>query len=365
MSWIGLTDLTKGLFNPAGLGAKPQHTNVQVAAPNEILPTGTLVVETLFRPETDGSQAVLHYERSKDWHRHLSVELRKSGEMQVRMVQGQSRFIARLKFPVPEHDAAIRLYFSWNAPERWGRLAVKLVDTGEFFVIMVGNPLPMPILDALTIMRNGHSTRISAEAAFVAVSDKVEPVGLSAGICKGSRIETPSGSVRVENLRLGDRVMTATSGIQPVRWITRRTVPALGRFRPIRIRAPFFGLSEDMLVAPDHRILVEGSETEYLLGEQDALLPAQRLMGSRAAVSEARLKTVTYYHVLLDRHDCLLHDSLWSESLYVGQIATDPVRLDATALAEMPRSAIPTHRSFARHRLSDHEARSLASVLHR
>lgn len=365
MSWIGLTDLTKGLFNPAGLGAKSAPTNDSVTAPFAILPAGTLVIETTYRAEPETPQSVLQYDRKKDWYRHLSVELTAAGEMQVRMVQGQSRFVARLKFPVPEHDTPVRLYFSWNAPERTGRLAFKFIETGQFFVVKVGNPLPMPVLDALTIMRNGHSTQIGPETAFVAVSDAVEPVGLQAGVCVGTLIETPSGPTKIERLRLGDRVLTATAGVQPVRWITKRTVPALGRFRPIRLRAPFFGLHEDMLMAPDHRILVEGSETEYLLGEEDALLPAQRLVGSHAAISEARLKTVTYYHVLLDHHDCLLHGGLWSESLYVGQIAMDRERLAATALSDMPVSAIPTHRGFARHRLTDTEARSLASVLHR
>ncbi|MEC7763175.1 MAG: Hint domain-containing protein [Pseudomonadota bacterium] len=365
MSWIGLTDLTKGLFNPAGLGAKSSSTNEGVTAPFAILPTGTMVIETLYRAEPDQPQTVLRYDRKKDWYRHLSVDLTAAGEMQVHMVQGQSRFVARLAFPAPERDTLIRLYFSWNGPERAGRLALKMIETGQFHVVNVGNPLPMPMLDALTIMRNGHSTRIGPETAFVAVSDTVEPVGLSAGFCQGTAVETPSGPIKIENLRLGDKVLTATSGVQPVRWITKRTVPALGQFRPIRIRAPFFGLSEDMLMAPDHRILVEGSETEYLLGETDALLQAQRLVGSHAALSEARLKTVTYYHVLLDHHDCLLHGGLRSESLYVGQIAMDRDRLAATALAEMPVSAIPKHRGFARHRLTDTEARSLASVLHR
>ncbi|MAM63539.1 Hint domain-containing protein [Maritimibacter sp. UBA3975] len=365
MSWIGLTDLHRGLFNPAGLGAATNQTSRQSEAVNAILPVGTLVIETEYRAEPGEVQTILDYSRFKDWHRALTVTLSARGEMRVAVTQGDARFVARLAFPVPEYDAPVRLYFSWDGPNRRGRLAIKLIHTGEFFVVPVSDPLPMPMLDALTIMRNGHATQIASQTAFVAVSDEVEPVGLAAGICGSTPVETPSGAVPVERLRLGDRVLTATGGSQPVRWITRRTVPALGHFRPVRLRAPFFGLSEDLLMAPDHRMRVEGAEAEYILGEDDVLLPAKRLVGSHAAAVEARLKTVTYYHVLLDTHDCLLHDTVWAESLYVGQIGADRMRLNATALAEMPASAVPTHRGFARHQLSDVEARSLAHVLHR
>jgi hypothetical protein len=365
MSWIGLTDLHRSLFNPAGLGAPLDKTEQHATAANEILPVGTLVIETECKAADGGDRTILDYSRHKDWPRELKVTLSAQGEFRVTVTQGEARFEARLSFPVPDYDTPVMLYFSWDGPNRWGRLAIKFVNTGEFHVVAVSDPLPMPMLDVLTIMRNGHSTRIAPRTSFVAVSDEVEPVGLGAGICAGAPIETPSGQVMVDRLRLGDRVLTASGGVQPVRWITRRTVPALGHLCPVRLRAPFFGLSNDLLLAPDHRVRVEGADAEYILGDGDVLLPAQRLVGSRAAKVEARLKSVTYYHVLLDKHDCLLHDTLWAESLYVGQIAADRTRLKATALSEMPASAVPTHRGFARYRLSDVEARSLAQVLHR
>lgn len=362
MSWIGLTDHERGLFNPAGLGAGRAAAE---AAAKDILTEGTLLVEAQFTASPGGDQTVLHYRRNKDWLRELRIGLAADGRMRLTFRQGKAVFRATLDFTPPERDARIRLYYSWNGPERWARLAVKIVETGAFFVTSVPAPLPMPMLDALTVMRNGRATQLSPDCVYAAISDEIEPVGLSAGLTAGTPVETPSGAVPVERLRLGDHVVTATSGAQPIRWITRRTVPALGAFRPLRLRAPFFGLSEDLLIAPDHRIRVDSEDAEYMLGADEVLLEARRLVGSHAVGEETRVKTVTYYHVLLDRHECLLHDTLWSESLYVGQIAADPARLRATALAEMGASAVPTHRGFARHRLSELEARSLAAVLHR
>lgn len=362
MSWIGSTDKHRSFFNLNGLGApKP----VVPHGPHDILSTGTLVVETLFEAGPEADQAVLRYDRFKEWRRHLEISLTSDGSMVVRLEQGPGCFEAKLAFPVPEQDATIRLYYSWNGPERWSRLAVKMVETGAFYVAYMDDPLPMPVLDALTMMRNGKATKISPATAFVAVSDEVESVGLQAGVVAGTLVETPSGAVPVERLRLGDHVLTAEAGAQPVRWITRRKVPALGAFRPVRLRAPYMGLTKDLLLAPDHRIRVGGEEAEYMLGRDDILLAAGRLVGSHAAIAETKAKTVTYYHVLLDHHECLLHDGVWAESLFVGQIAADPKRLRATALAEMPTTAVPRHRRMSQPILSEAEARSLAAVLHR
>lgn len=365
MSWIGLTDLKRAHFNPAGIGAPKDKVNVAAELPNAILPEGTLVVETRILAFDEAPQEVLRFARHREWKRELSLTLHASGRFEVEAHQGRSVFRAAMTFPAPVTDTAVRVYYSWNGPGRWARLAVKFIATGEFHVAYFDDPLAMPLLDAMTIMRNGNKSRPSSETVFMAVSDQVEPIGLAAGVCEGTPVETPSGSVPIERLRLGDHVVTATSGPQPVRWITRRTVPALGAFRPIRLRAPFFGLSGDVVMAQDHRIRVGGAEAEYMVGDDDVLLETWRLVGSNAAWPEEKLKLVTYYHVLLDQHECLLHDTVWSESLYIGQIAMDRRRLSATALADMPVTALPTHRAFARYRLSDHEARSLAMVLHR
>lgn len=365
MSWIGLTDRRRGLFNPAGLGAGREELDETILVAQAILPKGTIAIETRFMAEPGSPQTLLRYQRSKDWMRELGLVLRASGALQFLLRQGGAVSQAELKFPAPAHGSEMRIHYSWNGPERWGRLAVQMLETGEIHVAELADPIPLPMLDALTMMRKGQATRIDRDAAYVAISDEVEPLGLDAGVCDGTPVETPSGAVRVEDLRVGDRVVTATSGARPIRWITKRTVPALGAWRPVRIRAPFFGLGEDLLVAPDHRLRVEDAEAEYLTGQEEVLLPADRLIGSHAALSESRIKTVTYYHVLLDRHDLLLHGSVWSESLFVGQIAMDARRLAATALGEMPFGSVPRHTAFARHRLSDTEARSLASVLHR
>ena len=100
-----------------------------------------------------------------------------------------------------------------------------------------------------------------------------------------------------------------------------------------------------------------------MLGEDEVLLEAAHLASAKGARRAPGARLITYHQVLLDMHDCLLHDGLWSESLFVGAIARTPEIARSTVLAEMPSSAMPQHRRFACRRLSDFEARSLAAEI--
>ena len=104
-------------------------------------------------------------------------------------------------------------------------------------------------------------------------------------------------------------------------------------------------------------------EAAYMLGEDEVLIPSALLINGKHAMRVRKPLLMTYYQVLLDVHDCLLHDGLWTESLFVGTIRRRPDVAQSTVLAEMPASAIPEHRSIARPRLSDFEARNLAAAL--
>lgn len=53
----------------------------------------------------------------------------------------------------------------------------------------------------------------------------------------GTLILTPDGERRIDELEVGDLVMTHDGGPQPIRWIGTRTIPAAGQFAPIRIAA--------------------------------------------------------------------------------------------------------------------------------
>ncbi len=133
---------------------------------------------------------------------------------------------------------------------------------------------------------------------------------------RGTAMRTKHGAVPVENLAIGDQVWTEAHGYQPIRWIYRREVAAIGAFAPIRIRAGAHGADRDILVSPAHRMLVQGPEIELLFGTPKALVAAKDLVNDSTVVREAGLKTVEYFHILFDRHEVLEAHGTLSESFF-------------------------------------------------
>ncbi|MEM8871675.1 MAG: Hint domain-containing protein, partial [Pseudomonadota bacterium] len=77
-------------------------------------------------------------------------------------------------------------------------------------------------------------------------------------LTRGTLIDTTRGAVAVEELEAGDMVITRDAGPQPVRWVGSRTVDGAGRYAPVRIAAGALGNARDLLVSPNHRMVVEG-----------------------------------------------------------------------------------------------------------
>ncbi len=364
MSWIALSDLASPAFNIRGIGVPrnaPQTRGPMIR--HEILPRGTFLIEFRAEAAPGKPQTVLEYRREAEWLRELRLTLDAAGHISLDIRQGGTRSRGAIAIAPPAPDSRLRLSYAWHAPQRAARLTVEVIGEGRIFQADAWDPVPIPAGDIKAITRNGRATQISKTVEYFAFSDAIEPIGFGNGILAGTPVETTLGPVPVEKLRLGDMVVTATAGPQPVRWIGRRKVPALGGLRPVRLRAPYFGLSEDIRLAPAHRVRLGREEAEYLLGEAEVLFPAGRLVNGRRALAETHPRLVTYHQILLDVHDCLLHDGLWAESLFVGTIARRPDLVRSTVLAEMPISAVPVHRPFSRTRLTEVETRTLVAAL--
>ncbi len=143
---------------------------------------------------------------------------------------------------------------------------------------------------------------------------------------EGMRIATPTGARPVEALREGDLVLTRDHGPQPVRWIGRRKIsreelaacPALA---PIRIRAGALGPGcpeRDLRVSPNHRMLIEDWRVDYLFGHPAVLVQAKDLVDGDGVVQDPPTEEITYYHLLLDRHEVLIAEGAPTESFYPG-----------------------------------------------
>jgi len=146
----------------------------------------------------------------------------------------------------------------------------------------------------------------------------------------GSQIKTPGGLRNVEDLRPGDRVLDIDGQAVKVMWTGKKTVNLAGpmsmtmrrRLAPIRIWADSFGPGipfKDLIVSPQHRVLVSGYPTQLLFGLDAALVPAKSLVGSMAT-QECEAHTVTYHHLLCERHCIVLSNGLPTETMLLGQV---------------------------------------------
>ena len=73
----------------------------------------------------------------------------------------------------------------------------------------------------------------------------------------------------------------------------------------------------DLVVSPQHRVLVSGALPELLFGENEVLVAAIHLVG-RPGITRVEAAEVTYLHLMFDRHEIVLSDGLWSESFQPG-----------------------------------------------
>ncbi len=133
----------------------------------------------------------------------------------------------------------------------------------------------------------------------------------------GTQIACAEGTKAIEALCVGDMVQTDGGGLQPVRWIGRRLVPAVGKLAPVEFAAGVLGNERALRVSQQHRVLVEGWRSELLWSEPRVLVPAHRLVNGRN-VRRVPGWMVLYVHVLLDRHDLIWAEGALCESLYPG-----------------------------------------------
>ncbi|AXX98608.1 Hint domain-containing protein [Profundibacter amoris] len=153
----------------------------------------------------------------------------------------------------------------------------------------------------------------------------------------GTFIETPDGQIKVEDLRVGGAVNTY-SGIQTLRWIGVRSIfakelQAKPHFRPVVISKDALGAglpSSDLLVSPNHRVLLSGWQMELNFATDSMLCAAKYLVNGTTIVTDMKTSEVKYYHLMFDNHEIVLSNGLPSESLLpcgltakVGQSAAE------------------------------------------
>ena len=191
-------------------------------------------------------------------------------------------------------------------------------EDGYFLVFPDGMPPPNTDLTIGAIIENDDSTpHLDLGAQIVCFA-------------AGTEIDTPNGPVRVETLSAGDLVLTGADGAHPIRWAGASTVPAQGDLAPIIITRGTLGNDRDLVVSPQHGILLSDWRAELLYGQDEVLVRAKDLL-NMDGVHRKPGGLVTYCHILMDRHHVVRAHGVWSETLYPGAVAMGAVSPAAQA----------------------------------
>lgn len=143
----------------------------------------------------------------------------------------------------------------------------------------------------------------------------------------GTMIVMADGSLRrCDQLQVADLVATRDHGAQALRWIGKRRLGELDllahpHMRPIRIRANALGAgmpSADLLVSPQHRVLVASDIAADMFGKDEVLVAAKHLTNVEGIEIAEDVTSVTYVHLLFDQHELVISNGAATESLYAG-----------------------------------------------
>ncbi|NUH66268.1 Hint domain-containing protein [Sulfitobacter sp. S0837] len=134
---------------------------------------------------------------------------------------------------------------------------------------------------------------------------------------RGTHISLSTGELRrVEDLRVGDRILTRDDGVQPLRWIGQSTLRAVGEFAPICIRAGTLNNEHDLIVSPDHRLFIYQRSDEMGAGRSELLVKARHLVnGDSVTVQDGGF--VDYFQLLFDSHQIIFAEGIAAESMLV------------------------------------------------
>lgn len=141
----------------------------------------------------------------------------------------------------------------------------------------------------------------------------------------GTGILTTTGEVSVEQLKVGDTVVTRDNGLQTIRWVgakklSGRNLLARPNLRPVMIRKGSLGSNlpeRDMMVSPNHRMLMVSEQAQLLFEETEVLVAAKHMTHIKG-VHQVQAASVEYVHFLCDQHEVVLANGTWSESFQPG-----------------------------------------------
>lgn len=358
MTWFSVADRRKQRFSPHGLGVDRTPQPLFEGGTGSVLPKGTLVVEATVTGEGKPELLFGYQHRSRPAARSLKVQSIPGGGVSLISTLGRQTRHAAIRHGGEGRMDVLRISYAWDTTRAWARLAVERPGGVQVFSSLITDPLPILVADLHKAMMTPQG--IPANVIFCALSTKIEPLGPSPSLMPDLEIHSTLGTRQIGELKRGDTLAVASGEHCPLLYPVRRRVPALGSFRPVRLRAPYFGLTRDIVVAPTQRLVITGSAVEYTYAREAVLIPAGHLVNGTAARFELCGPVIEYTQLLMPAHETLSIAGCALESLYIGRIRRKKEALDASILCDLPSASLPEHAKPMHPVLGAFEARILA-----
>lgn len=235
--------------------------------------------------------------------------------------------------------------------------------------------IPVPDTGANLLMVMGEMPPADQDLWIVRAALDLTHSGAGAKVAGGvicftpeTMISTEYGARAIRDLRPGDRILTRDNGPQQVLWrgyrrMTGARLHVMPHLRPVRIRTDALGQGrpgQDLLVSPQHRMLIKGAAALALFNTSEVLVAAEDLINDRSVMVDHAARDVTYVHILLEHHNIVWANGLETESFHPSNTALDTVAEDQRMglLDIIPEFASNPHAygDYARRNLSSAEA---------
>lgn len=162
---------------------------------------------------------------------------------------------------------------------------------------------------------------------------------------RGTRITMASGQqCLIEDLNVGDKVLSRDDGPQVVRWVGQTTMRAVGDFAPILITKGTLNNENDLIVSPNHRLFIYQRIDEIGAGRSEVLVKAKHLVNNDT-VTRVEGGFVDYFQLLFDDHQIIFAEGIAAESLLLDQ-RTTPALPDDLAQDQVPMHTKRAHEDF-------------------
>jgi hypothetical protein len=215
------------------------------------------------------------------------------------------------------------------------RYTMMSFDAVRIEVLLLSHATGLFALPLSPMERRTEYTLVEIDTAPVAtrLSDL-----LCVAFARGTLITLPTGlQTPIERLHPGDRVLTRDHGAQPLRWIGRVTLRAIGPFAPVVVSQGTLGNSRDLIVSPHHRLFLYHRARQPELPTAEVLVQAKHLVDD-GPIFVREGGVVDYFSLVFDRHEIIYAEGIPAESLMVTEatVARLPDELAEPLLARFP-----------------------------